>query len=209
MHLIKPTACLPLLAMSLFLPLTACSNPMNDRPHPEYRENPSPQQAYEFRMRIQDPPGPFGSIVALAQYDVRNRECLPPPKENPGGYQSPLPTRDLEIPLRQEADGTYVGRFHVDAMLDEDYHGRGICQWQFMQVRAHLRATGADGETYFIPRLLPEDVLAEASKTYYFRRDTYPEVDAPRNYTNSGVPHRPTHIEENELFSVAIAAHKE
>lgn len=51
---------------------------------PEYRKNPQPKQAYRITMAIENAPGPFRHLLGLAQFDVVNSECLPPPDENNG-----------------------------------------------------------------------------------------------------------------------------
>lgn len=173
---------------------------------PEYRQNPAPRQAYRLTMRIDDAPGPFGSIVALAQFDVQNRECLPPPDSNPGGRQSPVPTMDLEIPLARDADGAWVGIFHTDAMLDEDYHGRGTCVWQWMGTRVHLRATGADGETIFLPSLSAHEASPEQTVDFYFLKEGYPQT-SPANYSDLGIAGRervPADLADEALFSIQL-----
>lgn len=80
----------------LLLALAACSPSGTDmtssasasesaarKERPTYRENPQPKQAYRITMTIENAPGPFASMTALAQYDVVNKECLRPPKDNP------------------------------------------------------------------------------------------------------------------------------
>src|SRR3546814_7734565 len=74
-----------------------------------YRTNPRPTQAYRITMTITDAPGPFASMRALAQYDVVNKQCLSPPKDNPGGHPAQVPTKDVEIPLTRVS----IGRAHV------------------------------------------------------------------------------------------------
>jgi hypothetical protein len=90
-----------------------------------YRTNPRPTQAYRITMTIADAPGPFASMRALAQYDVVNKECLSPPKDNPGGHTAPVPTEDVEIPLPRVSDNEYTGVVYADWMQDEDYTARG------------------------------------------------------------------------------------
>src|SRR3546814_7808352 len=95
-------------------------------------------------MTITDAPGPFASMRALAQYDVVNKQCLSPPKDNPGGHTAPVPTKDVEIPLTRVSDNEYTGVVYADWMQDEDYTGHGACRWQLMQFRVRMKATGTD-----------------------------------------------------------------
>lgn len=183
---------------------------------PAYRRNPNPMQAYRITMRIEDAPGPFSHMRGLAQFDVANKECLRPPKDNPGGRTSPVPTEDVEIPLRKVSDTEYVGTVHADHLLDEDYNGRGVCRWRLMQFRVHMKATGADGETLFIPSIPNEKLLAAERETVYFNRISYPRFpdDEPSEYesVDTGVADRSRFspsIRDDDLFTVTFTPSRE
>lgn len=176
-----------------------------------YRQNPQPRQAYRITMTIADAPGPFASMKALAQYDVVNTECLRPPKDNPGGHTSPVPTEDIEIPLTKVSDTEYAGIVYADYMQDEDYNGRGVCHWKLMQFRVHMKATGADGEALFIPSIPDKKLLAGQSEKVYFTRKTYPRVEMD-NYPDTGVTDRAQFadwIRDEDLFAITFTPHKE
>jgi hypothetical protein len=188
-------------------PLIACTQPMTTKIKPEYRENPSPKQAYRLTMTIKDAPGPLEIIASAAQYDVVNRECLPPPKDNPGGRSSPVPTTDIPFELTQVSEGVYVGTVYADAMIDEDYHGRGVCRWQLIQARAHLKATGAEGETKFIAGLSQNhgEFQSAKSKTLYYWKGQYPHAGV-ENFPDFGKaePERFKPELRDELFSITL-----
>ncbi len=191
------------------MPLTACSQPMNTQTKPEYRENPAPRQAYRLTMRIDDAPGPLKIMVSAAQYDVVNKECLPPPKENPGGRSSPVPTNDIPFELTHVAENEYTGVVYVDGMLDEDYHGRGVCRWALIQAQVQLKATGADGETKFIASLSrsQNEIASSAPKiTYYWKRG-YPSAGV-RDFPDFGEPDEERFKLDirGELFSITLHA---
>ncbi len=206
-----PTSAPAAFALVSVLVLAACtpSGIAMDRTaaSPEYRRNPNPTQAYALTMRIEDAPGPFAQMVGLAQYDVVTPECLPPPNANPGGHTSAVPTVDLEIPLTRAADGTYTGTVHADAMVDEDYHGRGVCRWKLIQARVHMKATGDAEETLFIPRIMGEPLMAGASQTVYFARSLYP-APPDGGFAYSGETDRAkfnSRIEDADLFTVQFS----
>lgn len=188
------------------------SNPaLSERGKSMYRRNAQPQQAYRITMTITDAPGPFASMTALAQYDVVNRACLRPPKDNPGGHTSPVPTEDVEIPLQKVSDNEYVGTVYTDQMLDEDYNGRGVCHWKLIQFRVHMKATGADGETLFIPSISDEKLLTEEPRTVYFNKNTYPRAEMD-NFPDTGVSNRSRFgpsIRDEDLFTVTFTSSKE
>jgi len=106
---------------------------------PTFTENPAPRQAYRLTLRIEGAPGPLEVVSSAAQYDVVNPECLPPPKDNPGGHTSAVPTHDIPVRLQRVSDNEYAGVFHADGMVDADYHGRGVCRWQLIQAQVQLQ----------------------------------------------------------------------
>jgi hypothetical protein len=165
-----------LIGVSL-VPTTSCSREMDKKPQTEYRRNPAPVQAYRLHMRIHDAPGPLKVAVSATQHDAVTPECLPPPKENAGGHLAPTPTRDIPFQLDEVSDAEYTGVFYADGMIDEDYHGRGVCRWKMIQVQVQLRATGAERETRFIASLDREQVERGEGKRTYFWKARYPRVD--------------------------------
>src|SRR3546814_1502961 len=94
-------------------------------------------------MTITDAPGPFASMRALAQYDVVNKQCLSPPKDNPGGHTAPVPTKDVEIPLTRVSDNEYTGVVYADWMQDEDYTGHGRSEEHTSELQSLMRISYA------------------------------------------------------------------
>lgn len=173
-----------------------------------YRVNPAPSQTYRIRMVIEGAPGSFLWKQALAQYDVTNPECLRPPKDNPGGRSSPVPTQDVEVPLTQLSENEYEAVIHADHMLDEDYTGRGVCRWALVQFRVHMKATGAEGETLFmpsIPELREPKISTLQSEVVYFNKQTYPRADM-EDFPDTGAPrHRfADWVRDEDLFAVTF-----
>lgn len=194
------------------IPLTGCTETMTDKPLPEYRENPSPRQAYRLAMTIKDAPGPLKIMVGAAQYDVINTDCLPPPKENPGGRSSPVPTNDIPFVLTQVSEGQYTGIVYADGMIDEDYHGRGVCRWGLVQAQVQLKATGAEAETKFIASLSQHqgDFRSGQPKTIYYWKGGYPRAEQSKldNFPDFGNPDlsRVAEAERNQFFSITLVA---
>ena len=186
---------------------------MTDKPQPEYRENPSPKHAYRLTMTIKDAPGPLKIMVSAAQYDVINTECLPPPKENPGGRSSPVPTRDIPFELTQVSDGQYTGIVYADAMIDEDYHGRGVCRWGLVQAQVQLKATGAEAETKFIASLSQHqgDFRSGQPKTLYYTKNSYPAhpESTVKDFPDFGQADRSkmaSRLADSDLFTITLIA---
>lgn len=174
--------------------------------------NPQPKEAYRITMKIDNAPGPFAKMLGLAQFNVVNTECLRPPKDNPGGYSSPVPMDVAEIPLTQIDETTWSGVVYADQMRDEEYvPGRGVCHWELIQAQVQLKATGAEGETRFIPSIDAENVLSGEPQTTYFNKVTYP-VFEDGNYTDNGIPSRSMigpSVRDEDLFTVTFQAKKE
>ncbi len=196
--------------------MTNAANPSSDAPDArpgagQFRRNLQPKQPYRLTMRIDGAPGPFAQVVALAQFDVVNKECLPPPDANPGGYTSAVPTEDIEIPLTRISDTEYQGTFYADQMLDEDYYGRGVCRWQLVEARMRMKATGADNETLFMPFVRKDQVLAGEQQTNYFSKSAYPRTEGG-NYPYVGRQDRehfgPT-MRDSDLFAVTFTVSRE
>lgn len=177
-----------------------------------YKQNPNPRQAYRVVMTIADAPGPFAQMRALAHYDVVNRECLPPPKDNPGGHTAPVPTAPKEVPLERLADDTYAGVVHADRMLDEDYYGRGVCRWQLTGFVVQMKATGADGETLFVPSYSVEKLLAGEPETVYFNKISYRDHNGTYEPIDFGETDRSRFgpsIRDEDLFTITFMASRE
>lgn len=180
----------------------------------EYRQNPAPKQAYRIRMRIDGAPGPFAEMRGLAQYDVANQECLSPPDDNPGGRSAPVPTEDVEIPLTRVAEGEYEGTVYVDQMVDQDYVGRGICHWELMQFRVHMKATGGARETLFIPSIPSRKLIPAEQETVYFNKIAYPRMqgstlDEPLSTGQSDRTRFGPAIGDDDLFTVTFTPRKD
>lgn len=211
-------------ATAMLLALAACSPPdsrtdMNavisstadQGGAPASARNPAPKEAYRITMTFKDAPGSFAWMKALAQYDVVNKECLSPPKDNPGGRTAPVPTDDVEIPLQKISETEYVGTVYADQMLDQDYAGRGVCHWKLIQFRVHMKATGARGETLFVPSIPDDKLLASATETVFFNKQSYPRVEMD-DYVSTGVNERSKFgpaITDDDLFTVEFHASKD
>ncbi|RMH93227.1 hypothetical protein EBB59_06230 [Lysobacter pythonis] len=169
--------------------------------------NPTPQQAYEITLTIDNAPGPFAVVEGAAQFDVTNEgEC---------GYIDPISgalhriTSIEPFPLTKLSDNEYKGIIYLDYMQDDAYYDRAVCHWEFTVVSAKLRATNDEISTRFRPRIFRKSVLAETSTTTYFWRGGYPR-DEMANYPDSGyrTPERFKPEIRNDLFSITLSARK-
>ncbi|OHE85775.1 MAG: hypothetical protein A2579_07120 [Lysobacterales bacterium RIFOXYD1_FULL_69_11] len=167
-----------------------CAPVQQEKTMAEYRQNPSPTQLHRVDVDIDNAPGEFGWIRGFMQFDVTNRECLPPPRENAGGYSSPIPTRSIPFELRRQPDGGYTGTVFTDGMVDEDYHGHGVCHWRLVNVQVQLKATGAPEETLFMADLYGDELESALdstrSKTLHYWQERFPRVVDFAEFPDSG-----------------------
>lgn len=197
------------IGLSLLLPLSACSPPSSEKAMPDFKQNPNPKQAYRLTLTIADAPGPFHSVEGSVQYDVVTPECLPPPNEN-GGMPWPTPTHDIPIAWTRVSDTQYTGVVYTDGMIDENYYGRGLCQWNFIQARADLMATKAIGETRFMPNIKLENLEAEQVQVTYFanvsyQRDEETILEHPVSFGRNDRSKMPS-LRDDELFKVSLSS---
>ena len=191
-------------------PTTSCSREMDKKPKAEYRRNPAPVQAYRLRMHIHDAPGPLKVTVSATQHDVVTPACLPVPNDNPGGHLSPVPTHDIPFQLERVSETEYTGIFYADGMIDEDYHGRGICRWALIQAQVQMKASDAEGETRFIVSLDKDELGNDGSKTVYYWKGGYPRSSMD-DFPDYGVTRREDVRDDlrADLFSVTLVAEED
>lgn len=195
-------------ATLLLLSQTACSGAMNSQSNPQFTENPTPRQAYRLTLRIEGAPGPLEVVSSAAQYDVVNHECLPPPKDNPGGHTSPVPTHDIPFRLERVSDSEYAGVFYTDGMVDAEYHGRGVCRWELIQAQVQLRAPGAEGDTHFVAKLNGDELPQGAPKAFHYWKARYPKEAGSEGYRDFGQPdlQKVPADQRDDFFGIVLTA---
>ncbi len=107
---------------------TASASAKNDKSAQTelYRLNPAPQEGYEVTLKIENAPGPFKQIRWSAMYQAKGCNYV----VNEWAGVRGEPEKVLELPFKEQADGSYVATVYLDAMLDEDYYGNGVCKWK-------------------------------------------------------------------------------
>ncbi|HDS1037432.1 TPA: hypothetical protein QDZ42_000661 [Stenotrophomonas maltophilia] len=202
--LLALTACHPETAMTQELDPAAADVAQGGRGLAKL--NPAPSKAYELVLRLQNPPGDFAIIEGVAQYDVSN--------EDQCGFIEPETgvaariTSQEPVTLRKVADNEYRGTVYLDRMLDEDYYGRGVCNWVFSGAGAMLKATGANGETRFLSFLGADPFVKGQTETRHYPRGDYPRVADLPDYGATGQqdPARFRAELRDQLFSASLTA---
>lgn len=170
--------------------------------------NPSPRQAFEIVLKIDNAPGAFAVVEGVAQYDVTNeQECgrIIPATGLAGRITSQEP-----VQLKKVSDNEYRGTVYLDRMLDEDYYGRGVCQWKFSGAGAMLKATGAEGETRFTSFIEADQFVAGTPLTRHYPDRDYPRVESVPDFGQSGHedPSKFRPELQNALFTTTLTAHE-
>ena len=134
-----------------------------------YRLNPAPQEGYEVTLKIENAPGPFKQIRWSAMYQAKGCNYV----VNEWAGVRGEPEKVLELPFKEQADGSYVATVYLDAMLDEDYYGNGVCKWAVTGVAAGGTPTGASDETAFNVEVDLEHLLANEPQSMYYLKELY------------------------------------
>ncbi|MFB9038272.1 hypothetical protein [Xanthomonas arboricola] len=205
----------------LFLVLLTGCNPMNAASEkyekngettadgdPVYRKNQHPTEAYKLTMTIDDAPGPFEWISGTAFYQMTNHEqCTP--IEPIAGVWSKSKEDGIPINFQKIDPKTYVATIYADGMIDADYYGKGVCNFELNGVGISLKATGKQADTRFQPALFKSEILSSTPKVTYFWKGRYPKEDMD-NFPDGGK----TNIDQfndsarNNIFKITLAAEK-
>lgn len=216
----RPLGLLSIAACALMLPLAACSaqkrtpqsstESMNSsqatatKDAPRRNLNPAPKRAFEIRLKVEGAPGPLSQVSGTAQFDVSNdTEC---------GHYNRLAgvveriTSNEPFTLAKVSDSEYSGVVHLDAILDEDYYGNGVCRWELSEARVALRADEPDA-TRFVPKLPGEAVAAGGSQTRYYWKGYYPRTKTGNfaDYGNKNLDEVPAD-KRDEFFTITLSA---
>lgn len=148
----------------------------------KFRLNPNPKQRYDITMSIRDAPGPFEYVRFRASYEAKGCSYVISEFEGVRGH----PEHHVELDFRKLDDHTYVGTLYLDAMVDEDYYGNGVCHWQMTGMGVGLKATGAEKETRFSSSLMLESIQGQRSQETYLWKDRYPREEGYDNFPEFG-----------------------
>ena len=140
-----------------------------------HRLNPQPRQGYEITYRVEGAPGPFEDTGAFGNYVTQGCHFV----TNAWAGATATPSRQIPIEVRRIDDRTYSATVYLDAMLDEDYYGNGVCRWQLLDVTAGFSALPAGKANDFVVEFRPEAITTGEPVTKYYPVDEYPP-GAPR-----------------------------
>ena len=129
------------------------------------KKNAHPIKRYEVTATV-EAPEPRDKVNGRVYFDVVSTACL---QENKflGVYIRPS-NAFIDFEMARVSRHIWKGYFYRDAMLDEDYYGRGSCHWEITSVSVGFTAQGKP----FSSGLMLEEILrGEAHSAYYRKRD--------------------------------------
>lgn len=166
-----------------------------------YRRNPTPKQTYRITLSVAEAPGPFAKAEGSIRYEAPNCGYI---AEGISGV-SKVPYYYLPIKFSKNGENTFAATIHADAMLDEDYLGRGVCRWQLMSVTSSIRATGAKTDIEYVVGLSGDELRGLKADTSYFVKDEYPGNDpSERSDLGNADPNWYRPELQGQLFSATL-----
>lgn len=177
------------------------SDPSTAEMEAKYKRNPAPKKPYQIVLKIEGAPGPFAKIEGFASYEAT--ECTYTPDPIAG---VPLkPGSDIPMEFSKVDESTYTATIYADAMLDEDYLGRGVCHWGLMSVNTWVKATGAKTDISYVATLWSDDLIAQKARTNYYVKYAYPGSD-PDEFSDHGEVDRSKYKPEfqDQLFTINL-----
>lgn len=182
------------LALSLALSHIAYGTPMKN---PDVKLNPNPKMRYQITMTIKGAPGPFDHVEGSVDYKVTNEHCVPMQ-----GFEGVTiaPEKRLPIRFQRVSADVYTGEVLVDALLDEDYYGMGVCHWSLVAAGASLLVNHTD----VVPAIFHDDLLAQRTVERYYANYLY--FNKAEKYVDDGNKDRAWFKEPEKTYSIAIKA---
>lgn len=167
----------------------------------KYKRNPAPKQPYQITLSLADAPGAFAKIEGFASYEAR--DCRYMPDRIAGFFLTP--SVDLPMSYSKVDETSYVAMVQADAMLDEDYFGKGKCHWELASVNTSLKATGAKTDTSYVANLMGDEVRGQKTRTNYYVKYDYPGSD-PEEWSDFGKVDRSRYKPElqDQLFTITL-----
>ncbi len=167
--------------------------PYADEPPKEIKINPNRKQHYQMVVKIKDAPLVFQVISGSEQYQAMN--CRYTTSRFAGSTINPH--HAVKWNYIKVDDTTYVTDFYTDSLLNEDYYGQGVCNWQLVGAGVYLRATGKDErETVLSADIWPKDLEKlspenpEMKKLLHYEKKDYPiatDLNFENGWNDSGL----------------------
>lgn len=104
---------------------------------PDVKLNPSPKERYEISIEIKNLPDAILGVSGRAQFNIKNRECMPLADRIAG--IKPDDRFNPTLAFIHHDKGLYIGHLYADLALSENYYGLGTCEWEMTSVQSLIR----------------------------------------------------------------------
>ena len=176
--------------------------------HLHFKQNPQPKQAYRITIEIKNAPGPFESVEGFARYVAPECHYI---SNHLAGVPS-IPEEMVPISYAKLSDSMYEAIVYLDAMLDEDYFGNGVCHWELAIADIRFSRTGSNDESKFIASIHGDIIRSEGTELSYLQRAFYPEDSQIKDLQVFGRTDRQnmaSTLSDQDLFTISMISHKE
>lgn len=210
----KPITLLLAVALLSIVSLNACSNAevstnIQKKTEAKFHLNPQPKLAYRLMIKINDAPGPL-QLMGKMGIGYKAEDCTYIINKFEGAPAHP--EKNAQSDIRQISEFEYESVIYVDAVLNEDYFGKGVCHWKPEGFGFSLSATGKPEETRFNFSDILENLLNKKTMTQYYWKWTYPfsKKEDGTLYTDSvhyGIvsPELYDAEKHKEMFSITVS----
>lgn len=210
----KPMTVLLTAALLSISSISACSNSENSmsiqqETEAKFHLNPQPKQAYRLKIKINDAPGPL-KLMGKMGVGYKAEDCTYIINKIEGAPAHP--EKNVQFDIHQINEFEYESIIYVDAVLNEDYFGNGVCHWNPEGFGFSLSATGKPEETRFNFSDILEKLLNKKLLTQYYWKWTYPfsKKEDGTLYTDSvhyGIvsPELYDAEKHKEMFSITVS----
>jgi hypothetical protein len=133
----------------------------------------------------------------VVTYTIDNIDCLKP---RPISGATAPPFEAISVPVRKIGSATFEGTLALDRFMNEDYDGRGVCQWRVSAAEFTL----GNGSRRVTAGMVGNDILQNASETDYFSSWSF--TSAPRYEPQAGLsdPNAVRTTKTEKLYSVTV-----
>jgi len=183
-------------------PTGAQKNDRSEQAH-LFKLNPAPRRVFEVTFEIHDAPGPLMAVRGSAGYSAPQApNCTFVTNAWAGTWGTPF--YGMTLPLNQVGPNRFVLTVALDAMLDEDYYGKGVCRWEMGGAGATFAASASEEDTSYGLSLDAKELVDGATYREYFWKGGYPRRPGAEGTSSPGdrSPEGFGPAHRNNLFSI-------
>ncbi|WP_157576266.1 hypothetical protein [Hydrogenophaga pseudoflava] len=156
-------------------PTGAQKNDRSEQAH-LFKLNPSPRRVFEVTFEIHDAPGPLMAVRGSAGYSAPQvPNCTFVTNAWAGTWGTPF--KGLSLPVTPAGPNRFVMTVALDAMLDEDYYGKGVCRWEMGGAGAGFAASASEEDTRYGLSLDAKEFVDGATYRQHYWKGDYPKLE--------------------------------